>query len=120
MTNWDSLKAGFAFGVLPGNVEHIGMRFACPGLETLQLILIGARRLTVNPGLVRENRLFFRQDPIDCLKTNVSLRRAAARRERGPGRRSLGSGASTRSLGEIRLACGGSSGGGRRAERHAT
>src|ERR1043166_3217710 len=55
------LKARLAFGVLPGNIQHIRAEFARHNFESPHLIAFVANRLSINPGLVRHNRRLLRR-----------------------------------------------------------
>src|SRR5258706_4549749 len=75
-----SLKTCFPVSVLPGNVQNIRMRFADDHLQTFQQITFSSDRFAIDPSSVRHDGFLGRQDPLDGVKSNMSLRRAAAGR----------------------------------------
>src|SRR6266849_452267 len=78
VADWYALETGFAFGILPRNVEHVRPDCARYYSQPLQLIVSGGHYFPVNPGLVREDDVLFRPHLTQCLKLDMSLRRAAA------------------------------------------
>ena len=71
----DSLKACFAFRILPGDIEHVRMGAAVDDLKPFQLIPIGAHRFTIDQRGVRHDRSLCWKHALERLKTNVNLGR---------------------------------------------
>ena len=75
MTDRDPLKAAFAFGILPGNIEYVGADVVGFDREPLQLIVIGGNRLAVDPGAMRYDSSPFWLNSLNGFKLNMSLGR---------------------------------------------
>ena len=71
MTDWDSLKLGFPLQILPGNVQDIRLNHSRYDCKTSDLILCLACRLTIDPGLVRNNGLFCWLDRVYPVEPNM-------------------------------------------------
>ncbi len=67
------LKAALAFRILPGNIEHVGVDLVGFDPKSLQLIVIGADRLAVDPGAMRYDGSAFWLNRLNGFKLNVSL-----------------------------------------------
>jgi len=73
MTDWDSLKAGPALRILPGNIQHVRLVFALYGLKLLQAVAICIGRFAIDIDRVMHGRLLCGEKAIDCLESNVNL-----------------------------------------------
>jgi hypothetical protein len=80
MSDRYSLKTSFTIRVLPGNIQHIGMRLAGNYPKAFQHVALSGGRFAVNPGPVRHDGLLGRQDALDSVEANVGLRGATAGR----------------------------------------
>ncbi len=74
MSDGDSLKARFAFGVLPGNTQVVGAGGAVHYREPFQLIPTLSGGDSIAPGFMRQDRLLLRQNAFDGLKADMGLR----------------------------------------------
>jgi hypothetical protein len=73
MSDWDSLKAGPAFGILPGNIQHVGLVFAVYCLKLFQAVAPCIRRFTIDIDGVIDGGLLCGEDALDCFESNVNL-----------------------------------------------
>ncbi len=73
MSDRDSLKAGLAFGILPGNIQHVWLVFSIYWLKLLQTIAIWFGRLTIDNDCVMHYRLLCGEHALDCFESNVHL-----------------------------------------------
>ena len=73
MPDWYPLKPGLAFRIVPGNIKHVWVNM--PGFDgkSLQLIVISADRLAVDPGAMRNDGSLFWLNRFEGFKLNVSL-----------------------------------------------
>jgi len=73
MADGDSLKAGLAFGILPGNIQYVGLIFTIYCLKLLQAVAICISRFTIDVNCMIDVRLLCGEDAVDCFESNVNL-----------------------------------------------
>lgn len=78
MPHWNSLKASFAFGVQPGNIQRVRVRLAFDCLQSFQMLAIVIGSFSVNQSRMRKDRFLRRQNAFDTFKSNVHLCRTVS------------------------------------------
>jgi hypothetical protein len=77
MSNRYPLKAGLAFRILPGNIQHVRLGGTGDYSQTLQHIRAGLGDAAINPGFVIKQHVLLWAEGINLFESDVSLGRAA-------------------------------------------
>src|SRR6185312_12748932 len=71
---WQALELSLARGIFPGNIKHVGTKFAGDKREACYLILLRFSWPSIYPGAMGYDRCLFGRHTFYRVKSNVSLR----------------------------------------------